>query len=220
MRSTVLVVLLVVGIGNCAGVFAQANSIGLFAAGQYTKPARGYFPGQKIYVTQELGSTAPGRAAEYCRQIRNEVVCLGYIRTPTLSHLISENINVAWPVTDTDFELRLKFPLRKDSSVAPLNFLPYLAVGTGAILLNGGTTYKQDPRRNGSGLNGQGDILAGAGFDRRLSRSFGFRADVTVVGLQQSGFSDGTYRPPYTCKVQETVGLVRYWGGSSRTVKK
>jgi len=212
--------LIIVGIGASPAAYGQTNSIGFFSGGQYVKPAPGFFPDQNLHIIQRLDSTGPSRAAEYCHEIWGAAGCLMYIRTPTESKLIEPTGVTKWSVTDTDFNLKLKVPLRTRYLGSRIGLLPYLALGEGAIWLNGGTTSKQDPRKRGSGLNGQEDILAGTGFDWKWSNAVGIRVDVTVAGLEQTRFSDITYRSSPTDKIEIVTGLVHYWGYSKKAKRR
>ena len=204
MRHSALAAVL--AIGTCITVPAQMNSLEGLSGGQYTKPSSGFFPDQNTHITQKMNAVGLSRGMEYCRDLWSHVGCLTYFRTPVRSELVYPSGPVAsWPVTDTDFNVKFNFPLRINPG---LGLLPYLTVGAGAIMLNGGKTAKQQPGLCGSGLNGQGDVLAGGGFDRRLSRSLGIRIDVTFIGLKQTGFSDVTYRSQITDKVQFGFGTV------------
>jgi len=208
----------ILAISSCVPLFAQTNSLGLFTAGQYTKQSPGVFVDQNLHIGQKMSPVGPSRAIEYCREIGSGAGCLMYIRTPVRSELLyPDGTDCYWPVTDTGFNVKFKFPLPR---IPRLSLLPYVSAGAGAIMLNGGRTAKQDAGLRGSGLNGQGDILVGGGFDRKLSRSFGIRLDVTVVGLKQTGFSDATYRSHYTDKVQIAFGSVYSWGRRKKLDKK
>lgn len=213
MRREIVCAVALWAVANCIAVPAQIKSFGVFIGGQYTRPSPGLFPAANLHIQQKMPATGPSRVAEFCRDIGSNIGCLQYIVTPTESTLMTPTGSVAWPVADNNFNLTLHFPLRP---LAGMRFLPWLTLGAGAIALNGGKTSRDQPGAIGSGWNGQGDILAGAGFDRRLRPSLGLRLDVAIIGLKQSGFSDVTYRSAYTAKVQIALGTVYYWGTPRR----
>lgn len=201
-------VISIVAIGR--PVASGQNNFGALTGVQYVRPSSGFFPSSGVHVMQQMDTTGPSRGAEYCQKLWRSSGCVEYFRTPTVSKLITGAVVAVWSVTDTDFNLKWEFPLRRDGIGAKGTFLPYVTAGGGAIMLNGGTTFKENPRRRGSGLNGQGDVLAGMGFNWRWASNLGLKVDLTTPCLKQSGFSDVTYRSGYTCKVQGAVGVVHY----------